>query len=159
MRQTNSAFALGGIDHCFFRCGLSSFFQSPSYGLVGDILHYRKLDHPVGKEAQTPAGLALRWLATGERYKPCLLLPIELSVVLPVGWASVEGCLQALLEVLLAHPTDGGLAHLNGLCDLLVDPGRTLLALVGFEQDAGVGELASRGCTDRDQAPEVFSFA
>jgi hypothetical protein len=37
------------------------------------------------------------------------------------------------------------LAHLHGLSHSIVDPARTLGALVGFEQDAGVGELAGRG--------------
>ena len=64
--------------------------------------------------------MTLRWLATGKRHKTRLLLPIELSVVLSVGWASVYGCLKAFLKVLLAHPRDGRLAHLHGLRDSIV---------------------------------------
>ena len=104
-------------------------------------IHDLELDHPVGQQAQTPAGLALRWLATGERHQMRFLLPVELAVVLAVGWASVEGRFQALLDVLLAHPRDGRLAHLHGFGDIGIDPARTLGALVGFEQDAGMGEL------------------
>src|SRR5215212_3589748 len=50
------------------------------------------------------------------------------------------------------------LAYLHRLCDLLIDPGRTLGALVGLEQDASVGELAGRGRAGGDQAFEVVSF-
>jgi hypothetical protein len=32
-----------------------------------------------------------------------LLLYVQLSLVLPVGWASVEGCLQAFLDIPFAH--------------------------------------------------------
>src|SRR5215218_8143484 len=54
--------------------------------------------------------------------------------------------------------TNGRLAYLHRLCDLLIDPGRTLGALVGLEQDASVGELAGRGRAGGDQAFEVVSF-
>jgi hypothetical protein len=44
MRYTNSALALGGIDHCFFRCGLRVFFENPPHRLVEDfLLHDLKL--------------------------------------------------------------------------------------------------------------------
>ena len=102
--------------------------------------------------------MALRWLARGQGEKPRLLLPIELSVVLSVGWASVYGCLKAFLKVLLAHPTDGRLAYLHGLRDRIVNPARTLCALVGLEQDASVSELSGRGSAGRDQALELISF-
>ena len=56
------------------------------------------------------------------------------------------------LDVLLAHPGNGRLAHLHRLCDLLIHPARSLRTLVGFEQDAGVSEPASRGGACCDQA-------
>jgi hypothetical protein len=51
------------------------------------------------------------------------------------------------------------LAHLHSLCDLLIDPARSLWTLVGFEQDTSVGELASRSCARREQAFQLFSFS
>ena len=55
-----------------------------------------------------------------------------------------------------AHPTDGRLAHLHSICDLLIYRGRTPGALVGLEQDcASGGELAGRGRAGGDQAFEV----
>jgi hypothetical protein len=42
------------------------------------------------------------------------------------------------------------LAHLHRICYLLIYPARTLRALVGFEQDTRVGELAGRGCASGD---------
>jgi len=103
--------------------------------------------------------LALRWLATGKRHKARLLLPIELSVVLPVGRASVYGFLKALLDIVLAHSGDGGLAHLHRIGYLLIDSARTLRALVGFEQDASVSELAGRGGASGDQVLKLNSFS
>jgi hypothetical protein len=50
------------------------------------------------------------------------------------------------------------LAHLHRLADLLIDPAGALRALVGFEQDASVSELAGRGGARRNQALELFSF-
>jgi hypothetical protein len=57
----------------------------------------------------------------------------------------VEGCLKTLLKVLLAHPGYGWLAHLHSIRDLPIDSARPLRALVGFEQDPSVGELAGTG--------------
>ena len=47
----------------------------------------------------------------------------------------------------LTRKEDGRLANLHSI----VDPARTLRALVGFEQDASVGELAGRGRASGDQ--------
>jgi hypothetical protein len=50
------------------------------------------------------------------------------------------------------------LARLHSICDLLIDPAGPLGALVGFEQDASVSELAGRGAASCDQALELFSL-
>jgi hypothetical protein len=47
---------------------------------------------------------------------------------------------------------------LHRIRDLLVHPARTLGALVGFEQDASVGELAGWGGARGDQALQIVSF-
>src|SRR5918995_3334346 len=53
---------------------------------------------------------------------------------------------------------DGRLTHLQRIRDLLVHPAKTLGALVGFEQDASVGELAGWGGARGDQALQIVSF-
>jgi hypothetical protein len=122
MRHTNSTFALGGIDHCFFRCGLRVFFQNSPHRLVGDLLHDLQFHQPICQKPQAPASLPFRWLTTGKGEKPCLLLPVQLPVVLPVRGTSVESCLKAFLKVLLTHLGHGRLAHLHRLGNHLVHP-------------------------------------
>ena len=53
--HTKAALFLGGITHRFFRCGLSSFFECPTYGLIGDRLYMSQLDHPTCQKPQAPA--------------------------------------------------------------------------------------------------------
>ena len=68
--------------------------------------------------------------AAGQRDQASLLLCFELAVVLWVRGTPVEGCLQTILDLVLAHSSgDGRLAHLHSLCYLLIDPepGPTLL--------------------------------
>lgn len=134
----------GGIDHCFFRWSLRSFFQDPPHCLVGDLLHNLQLHQPVCQQPQTPASLPFGWFATGKRDQPGLLLSIQLAVVLSVRGTAVQGRLQTFLEVLLTHPGNGGLAHLHSICDLLVYPAWPLGALVGLEQDASRVSLRAR---------------
>jgi hypothetical protein len=87
-----------------------------------------------------------------------LPLAIELAMVLPLRRTAVEGRLKSLLKVLLAHPTDGRLAHLHGVGYLLIDPARPLRALVSLEQDTSVGEFAGGSCACGDEPLEIVSF-
>ena len=72
---------------------------------------------------------------------------------------AVEGCLQTILKVLFAHPRDGRLTHLHSICNLLIYLARSLRALVGFEQDPDVSELAGGGCARGNQAFQLNSFS
>ncbi len=87
-----------------------------------------------------------------------LRLPVEFSVVLPPRRAAVEGRLETLLKVLPSNPRHGRLARLHGVGNLLVHQARPLVALVRFEQDAGVGEFAGGGGTRGYEPLEIVSL-
>ncbi len=87
---------------------------------------------------------AFRRLATGNGDQPGFLGAIELTDVFAGRRPPIQGRLQTLGDVLLADPRNGGLADLDRLGDHLVGPARPTRSLVGFQQDARVGQLA--GC-------------
>jgi len=60
----------------------------------------------------------------------------------------------------LAHPGDGGGVDLQCLGDRLVGPAGAGLALVGFEQDAGMGQRTGRtgALTDQGVQPRAFGL-
>jgi hypothetical protein len=50
------------------------------------------------------------------------------------------------------------LAHLHGVGYLLIDPARSLCALVSLEQDTSVGEFAGGSCACGNEPLEIVSF-
>jgi hypothetical protein len=75
--------------------------------------------------------------------------------IISLSWQGLRTA--RIAEELGGHPKTVR-KRLHRIRDLLVDPGWTLVALVGFEQDASVSELAGRSSASRDQALEVVSF-
>ena len=73
------------------------------------------------------------------------LRAIQLAHILAGGRSAIEGRLHALLDVLLAHSENRRLADFDRLGNGVVHPARSVGALVGLEQDAGMGQLAGRG--------------
>ena len=123
------------------------------------LFHDLELHHPVGQEPQTPTGLTLRWLATGERDKRASCSPSSLRWYSRLGARRFRAASKPSSKYCLRTLADGRLAHLHSICNPLIYPARALLALVGFEQDASMGELAGWGCASGDQALQVVSFS
>src|SRR5581483_7670967 len=93
--------------------GNASYFERAPHRLIRDGVGDRQFHQLVGQEPQRPARLAGRWLAAGERHQARFLRAVELAVMEPPGGAAIQGRLQALLDELLAHPKDRGLAALH----------------------------------------------
>jgi hypothetical protein len=110
-----------------------------------------QFNHPIGQEAQRPAGMAGGRFTTGQGDEAGLLRAIQLALVHAVGGAPVQRRFQTLLDVLAADAGDGRLAHLHGVGDTFVHPAGALRAAVGFEQDARVRQQAGWGRTGREQ--------
>ena len=119
-----------------------------------DRIHHLQLDQPVGQQPQRPALAALGRGAARQRDQVGLLLAVELAAVLAFGCLAVHGGLQPFGGVLLAHPGHRGVVDLQRGGDRPVGPARPGLALVGLEQDAGVGQGAGRGAPLADQSAE-----
>jgi hypothetical protein len=116
MWQTNSALASGGMHHCSFRCGFSSFFQSPPDRLVGDRVHDFQLDELVGQQLHGPRLTALRRGGASQGNEPSLGLAVELDLSgrsLPL--LAIQGGVEALLDEPLTDPLDGVGADLQGV--------------------------------------------
>jgi hypothetical protein len=73
-----------------------------------------------------------------------LLLTVELAAVLALGRLAVQGGVQPGGGVVLAHPGNGGGVDLQHAGDHLVGPAGASLALIGFEQDTGIGQGTGR---------------
>jgi hypothetical protein len=102
-------------------------------------------DQPFGQQPQRPACVTLGRGAACQRDQAGLLLPIELAAILECGRFAVQGGVQPGGGVLLAHPGYGRGVDLQCYGDRSVGPAGAGLALVGLEQDAGMGQRAGRG--------------
>jgi hypothetical protein len=107
--------------------------------LVRDRIHDLQLDQPLGQQPQRPPLAALGWGAARQDDQVGLLLPIQPAAVLALRRLAVHGGPQLPGGVLLTHPGHGGVVNLQRGGDRPVGPARAGLALVGLEQDAGVG--------------------
>jgi hypothetical protein len=89
-----------------------------------------------------------------------LLLTVELAAVLALGRLAVQGGVQPGGGVVLAHPGNGGGVDLQRVGDHLVGPAGASLALIGFEQDTGIGQGTGRTGASADQGvkPRAFGF-
>jgi hypothetical protein len=96
--------------------------------------------------------------AAGQRDQAGLLLTVELAAVFALGWLGVQRGVQPGGGVVLAHPGHGGGGDLQRLGDHLVGPARAGLALVGFEQDAGMGQGTGRTGVLADQGVKPGAF-
>ena len=68
----------------------------------------------------------------------------ELALIRAASSPAMEGSRKTLLNERFANPRDSGLRDLNGFGNSIVDPGRSIRALVSFEEDAGVRAPTSR---------------
>jgi hypothetical protein len=65
--------------------------------------------------------------------------PIEFALLVAFWlWLAMKRLFQSLLDEALPHAGNGRQTHLQRLADTLIRPGRSLCALIGFEQNAGM---------------------
>jgi len=106
----------------------------------------------VGEQLHRPFLAALRRRGAGEGDQPGLGPAVELARAAgPVLRLAAQGGVQPLLDEPLPHPGDGGEADVEGLGDALVGPGGATLGLVGFDQDAAMGQFLGRGLASSGQ--------
>jgi hypothetical protein len=86
------------------------------------------------------------------------LLSIELPLVLAVRRLPLDGTARVALGEAAADPGDAARRQLQGLGDAVVAPGRTLRAIVGFQQDASPGLLAGGGFAPTDEFDKPLSI-
>jgi hypothetical protein len=121
-----------------------SFFQRLADGLGADRLDAAQRDQFVGEQLQGPLATALGWVGTSQADQ--LLLDVALDLDLVGPWRLglvVQSSSEALGDEPLADAGDGPWADAQGGDDLVVgalQAGRG----VGQQEDAGVGQLASR---------------
>jgi hypothetical protein len=147
----------GGIDHRSFRWGVSSFASRP--GAPSRTRRSRPLPGP---PTYLPAHPKRPSLASGGRSatrkgdQAGLLLPIQLTPVLPIGsLCSIERRLQPLTGVSLSHACHGRESHLKGSGDGRIGPARSTFPLVGLQQDARVGKHRGRSTPTSDEGAQV----
>jgi hypothetical protein len=80
---------------------------------------------------------------------------VDQACVVAAWRPPLQGRRQPFFDEAPAHPFNRGRAHIQSRTDRLVRPGRTGVAFIGFQQDAGMGERASRGLARLDQ---LFEF-
>jgi hypothetical protein len=125
---------------------------------VGDGLHDLQLDQLLGQQAQGPAHLACRGLATGEGDQPRFLLAVQFPQVHAPWCPPVQGGLQPRLDELLPDARDRRLADLHRVGNRRIDPARATRAFVRFEEDPRMSQLARRGGARGEQLLELVTF-
>lgn len=117
------------------------------------------LDDRLGEEPDRPAAIAFGRLRAGERDQVGLLLAVEDRLdrrSLPLLACQHGG--ETLGDELLAHAGDHADVGVERLADALVRPPFAALALIGFEQDAGLEEGLGRRLTLRDEVVELLAL-
>lgn len=131
--------------------------EDSAHRLVGDGIHDLELDQLVGQERHGPPLPTGGRRRAGEGDEPGFGPTVEPRLDGRTGaLLPVESRLQALLDEPRANPSDGVGAHLDGLGDALVGPGRGARAGVGLEPDPGVNQPLSGRLTHRNQIPKLL---
>jgi hypothetical protein len=115
-----------------------------AHGLVGDTLDHFQGYQPCRQEAQGPTLASLRWRGTGQGNQPRLLGAVEFAPVLPVGSLARQRRRQSGGGVSLPHACHGRQPDIQCCSNGRIRPARSRLPLVGFEQNAGMGEPPGR---------------
>src|SRR5713101_6625741 len=133
MAQTKSALALGGIHHCLFSQGLSSFFSRPTYRFIRYTLNHLKLDQLVGVKLHGPLGVAFGWFGASQGDQPGFTVTIEFSRHgRMLALFALQSGFQVSQDKRFTSPLDGQAAHVEGIANLLIRPSSTLWTLVSF---------------------------
>jgi len=121
--------------------------------LGSDGRHDRQLDEGVGQQAQRPARPPRGRVATGQSDQARFRPPIEPARLQLARVLVLQGTGQAVSREAAANAPDGRQRDLDGCRDL-----RITQTLVGFQEDAGVGQLARGRRAGADQVLELVAF-
>jgi hypothetical protein len=122
-------------------------------GFGRDGRDHLQFDQLAGQQAQGPARATRGRIAAGQGEKLRLGAAVQPGRPHPRGAAVLQGALQALLDEEKTDPPGGAEMEVQCLGDGLIAQ-----ALVGLEQDAGVGQLAGRRATGADQAAQLVTL-
>src|SRR5271167_2915897 len=139
MPATNAALASGGMTHCFCRCGRRRFFLASA----------RSCCRWLGQRSSVPRP-ALPAVATSTACDPSAVWNR------PRQSASPRHGIEAFFHQLLAGPSNGVDAGIEGDGDFAVPPSFASLRGISLQQNACLGQLPGRVLTGTYQRVEPF---
>ena len=120
-----------------------------------DLVDVAQLDHLVGQETERPAAPARGGLPHAKAIRWASCSP---SSIRGRRGPADEGRLEAAFDEVAADPVDGDRSDIQGETDLFVGPGRPRVAAIGFQEDAGSGQLARRRLTLGDEGLQSLAL-
>jgi hypothetical protein len=141
MAATKAPLFSGGMTHCLFCHGFSSFFfQRPADGLVTNRVDDPELHKLVGQHLHRPAAAPSWRRRASYGDELCLLLAVKLWQPVTLGFGS-QSTREALFGATLLNSLHGHLVAFDRFSDFAVGQRRAMRAAVGLEQNASVHEF------------------
>jgi hypothetical protein len=134
------------------------FFQRLAHRLDADPIDEAEDDQFVGQQLQRPVATALGRIAAGQLDEPLFDIPLDLDLVRPRGLPlAQQGNVHSCRDQLAANPRHRPHAGAQSRDDLFV--GVSLPAgIVGEQEDAGMGQFASRRLAAGHQLFQIALF-
>lgn len=129
--------------------------KGPADRLIRNGLDDLQPDQFVGEQPQRPARPAGRGIAAGEGDQVRLRRPIQGARIHPIRRFALQGSVQPLLHIGPPDSPDRGGVTLDRPGDRGIGPRRSALALIGLEQDPGVGHRPGRAAPLADQGAQL----
>ena len=129
-----------------------------AHGFVADLLDVTQFHQVMSQPPQRPPSRAVRSRTTDQRDQGGFLRAVQPTATHSLHRSGQDRLQHPTLRTAFAHALDRTGAHFQRFLDPAIAPSRSLWTLIGFQQHAGVGQLACRGFSRRDQVRQLLAL-